>query len=162
MGTPRIVEFSASAPDELVEAMRPLLARHSGWVNFRPRLGDDDTGVGDPPPAQPGLFGILSSKGTAVPWCTWVPGAMGRGGPGPDSLGIQHPAGVRARDVLRPAGVLLPDGWRLRSDHPRRGLVVEAPPGTDPTEVVAWLLRASAALATGPLPDVWLAAVHER
>lgn len=161
MAAPRVIEFLASSPAALVDAMRELRTRHAGWVNFRPRLGDDDTGGGDPPAARAGLFGLVSSKGTAVPWCTWVPGAEGRRGPEPDSFGLQHPAGVRARDLLRPAGVLLPDGWRLLSDHPRRGLVIEAPPDTDPDEIVTWLLRAAAVLAQGPMPDRWIAAIHD-
>jgi hypothetical protein len=49
----------------------------------------------------------------------------------------------------------------VRADHPRRGLVLEVPSGTDPQLIVSWLLRAARALSTITLPDAWVAAFHK-
>ena len=50
----------------------------------------------------------------------------------------------------------------MLSDHPRRGLVLSLPNGTDPEAVLTWLFDASRVLATDPLPDTWVAIVHRR
>lgn len=157
---PSTLRFRVTDPAPVVACITELRAAGAGWVNLRPRLGDDDPGTGDPPPARPGVLGLLSARGPAVPVCTWVAGETRRGVRGPESIGIQHPTGRRARDVLPAAGITLPEGWRLRGDHPRRGLVVEVPADTDPGAIVAWLLDAARALAEGPLADDWVAAVH--
>jgi hypothetical protein len=157
---PSTFRFRASDPGPWVARIAARRAAGSGWINARPLLGDDDPGTGDPPPARPGVLGLLSARGPAVPVCTWVAGEVRKGVAGPESIGIQHPCGRRARDVLPAAGIGLPEGWRLLADHPRRGLVVEVPRDTDPAEIVAWLLRAAGALASDPIPDEWVAAEH--
>ena len=71
---------------------------------------------------------------------TLVPGPPTRQGHEPDSLGIEHDAGRFAATQLADAGVPVPSGWRRLGDHPRRGLVLELPDGTEPAVVLDWLL----------------------
>ena len=82
--------------------------------------------------------------------------------PEPTSLGLQHPGGRRAIWRLRDAGIVVPDGWKVLSDHPRRGLVLSLPDGTDPQLTLDWLVRAAVELTEMALPDVWRAAVYRR
>ncbi len=157
---PELVEFSPSDPVAVVESMRELSTSRDGWVNLHPLVDEDQI-----PKNTMGLFGWLSASGPAVPQATWVPGPPMRRDPAlhePDSIGLQHPGGPKARFRLAELGCPVPDGWRIRSDHPRRGLVIELPDDTDPAEVVAWLLQAARVLASKPLSDRWIAAVYRR
>ena len=53
----------------------------------------------------------------------------------------------------------VPTGWRVRQDHPRRGLVIMVPAEQDHDSTLSWLLRAGAALSAVPLTGAWRAAV---
>lgn len=175
---PEVIHFGPSDRERLVTRMRELASSRDGWVNLLP-VPDDDTDADDPSgagvsagagtssvpgvlPARAGVFNWLLGRDPAMPACTWVPGETRRKGTDPDSLGIQHGAGSRVVALLRQNAVDLPAGWRVLADHPRRGLVLELPTGTDPTEVLDWLLRASDVLSGTPLPDRWVALVHRR
>ena len=136
--------------------------RRDGWANIQAVLDPEGDGVPDLAPTRAGMFGFLSSRGPAVPVTSWVPGKETGRATEPDSLGIQHSAGPRAILRLANAGVPLPEGWTRLSDHARRGLVLSIPAGSDPAVIVSWLLRASDALAPGPLPETWVAVIHRR
>ncbi len=157
---PELLEFSPADPTPVVDSMRELSDTRNGWVNLHPLVGDDQL-----PRNSMGFFGWLSARGPALPQATWVPGPPMRRDPSlhePDSIGLQHPGGPKARFRLAELGAPIPDGWRVRSDHPRRGLVVELPDDIDPSAVVAWLLHAANVLTTLPMPDSWIAAVYRR
>ena len=42
------------------------------------------------------------------------------------TIGVLHPTGNKVVARLAEAGVPMPDGWVVRQDHNRRGLVVRA------------------------------------
>lgn len=158
MGSPPdVFEFDPDAPIAVVGRMRELAASRAGWVNMQPLVDEEDI-----PQTSVGLLGWISAKGPAVPTATWVPGELKRSGIDPDSIGLQHRGGPRARVTLAEAGTPIPAGWKILADHPKRGLVLELPDATDPDIVVDWLVRAAKALSTMPLPDRWVAAVHSR
>ena len=136
-------------------ALMDEVARDPGaWVNLEPAMDPE----ADPPPSS-SLFGIFSAVGPAVPVCTWVPGKRRGERTEPMSLGVEHGSGPRAVARLEARGVTVPAGWRVRQDHPRRGLVLEAPADQDHDSVLDWLLRAGPALSVVPLTGTWLAAV---
>lgn len=153
---PETIEFWSSDPSTLVPRLRALATARDGWVNLHPLVDPAEV-----PRNSLGLLGWVQAKGPAVPEATWVPGVAGRRGPRPDAVGLQHSGGPKARLRLAEAGVPIPEGWRLKADHPRRGLVLELPEGTDPQVIVSWLLRAARALSTLTLPDAWIAAFHK-
>jgi hypothetical protein len=159
-GEVELVHVRRSAPQELLAVMADLAARRDGWINLQADVGDDEGP--EPAPARAGAFALFPARGPDVPVCTWVPGPDGRRGPEPDSVGIQHGSGPRALRRLADAGSAPPAGWRMRADHPKRGLVLELPSGTDPATVLTWIFAASDVLAGAELPDQWLAAVHRR
>jgi hypothetical protein len=155
---PELFEFDALAPTAVVGCMRELATSRDGWVNLQPLVDEEDV-----PPTSVGVLGWISAKGPSVPEATWVPGEKKRNGAvAPDSIGLQHGGGPRARVALAEAGTPIPAGWKILSDHPKRGLVVTLPEGTDPKAVVDWLITAARVLSPIDLPTRWVAAVHRR
>jgi hypothetical protein len=155
-----IVHFFRSDPAELLGVLNDLGRDRDGWVNIQAVEAEEE--APDAPPARAGMFNFLTARGPRVPVGTWVPGAVGAKRAERDSIGIQHPAGPKANRQLLAAGVNPPEGATLLSDHPRRGLVLSLPNGTDPAVVLAWLFAASAVLAPDPLPETWVAIIHRR
>jgi hypothetical protein len=155
---PEYVEFAPDDTAVVVERMRRLAADRDGWINFHPGVDDDS----ELPTVSIGLIGWLSARGPSVPEATWVPGEAKRKGVQRDSIGIQHPTGPKAKSTLADRGISIPEGWAVRADHPRRGLVLELPDGTDPDAIVDWLIRATTALSPKPLPPRWVGVVYRR
>jgi hypothetical protein len=148
------VEFQPDAPAEILARMGLVAGARRGWINFHPRI-DEDTEV----PPESSLFGLFSASGPPVPICTWMPGKWRGERRDPVSIGVQHAAGPRAVARLRSLGVEPPAGWRVRQDHPRRGLVIMVPAEQDHDSTLDWLVRAGTALSAVPLTGVWRAAV---
>jgi hypothetical protein len=150
-----VVEFRVGDTAPVVRIMRELAAAHAGWLNLQP-----DVDVADVPDAGSPFGRLLTAAGPPVPLASWVPGELRRGRVADTSLGLQHPGGRKAVWQLRDAGITVPEGWRVRSDHPRRGLVLLVPADADPEVALDWLVRAALALTEMVLPDVWRAAVY--
>lgn len=84
------------------------------------------------------LFGFLAARGPANALATVMrdsPEAL-------LSVGIQHQAGTKAAEQLREADLPIPQGARVKQDHPRRGLVVEWPDEATSEELADWLFAA--------------------
>lgn len=149
-------EFRPEEPSAVLAQMERLGAAHRGWLNLQPGIREEDA---PEPPTALGL--IFSSAVQEVPVCTWVAGRQGRSGLEPDSLGVQHATGPRVVGRLASLGLPLPEGWRWTQDHPRRGLVVRTPVGTDHGDQLRWLVAAATALSGVPLTGDWRALVYE-
>ena len=79
--------------------------------------------------AEPaGLFAIFGNRASPVTMATVIPPKADRRVTEGVSVGLMHPTGGKAVARLREAGVDLPDGWVVRQDHVRRGLVLRTPP----------------------------------
>jgi hypothetical protein len=92
--------------------------------------------------------------------CTLMPPRPTRRDTEGVTVGILHPTGAKAVARLADAGISLPDGWLVRQDHARRGLVVRTRHGGPEPEVIGWALRAGAALCREPLTGEWQAVVY--
>jgi len=107
---------NATDPGGLVEVLDEVAGAPGAWVNVEPDVDDSlRTEVS-------GLFAWFSARGAQVPVGTFVAGTS-RDVP---SIGVDHGSGRGAGDRLREVGLSAPDGWLLRQDHPKRGLVWEA------------------------------------
>jgi len=169
---PRLITFRSDDPVDVVAAIVELRRDRNGWVNFRPYVkeldGDPDDVDGTNEYTKPrgsalGIGGILLKPSPPIPECTWVPGEEHRKkGRLPDSVGLQHPAGKRGGPVLVEQGMTLPEGWKVRGDNARRGIVLLMPSDYDVDTAVRWLLRASEILTPFNLPPEWVAEVHTR
>ncbi len=158
---PELVEFTLTDRTALTETVERLAADRDGWINLQPVPDDDEDELVERR-GRAGVFALFSGRGPELPIGTWVPGEVTRKGVGADSVGLQHAGGPKVRFVLADAGVPIPNGWRLRADHPKRGLVVEPPPGTSAVEELDWLLRAAVALAPEAQRLHWVALVYRR
>ncbi|MGP8060682.1 MAG: hypothetical protein ACLP9C_13745 [Acidimicrobiales bacterium] len=149
-------EFDPAAPAAVLAAMDRLSAAHDGWINLLPGVDEEEA----PEPEGRGPFTLLfGSPQAPVTMGTWMPAKRTRTGAGEETLGIMHPRGRHAIASLRADGLPLPQGWRVRQDHARRGLIVCVPAGTPHAQVLDWALRAGDALAMVPLTGMWRAKV---
>ena len=151
-----VVEFRSDDLDLVVEHLRGVAERRDGWMNLVPVLEEEDL------PRRSGLEGLLAGRLPLLPVATYVPGEAKRGRTTPTSVGVQHAVQAKVGRRLADAGLRPPEGWVGRQDHPRRGLIVEVPDGTDPAEVLAWLLAVIDELAPVELDGDWRATFHRR
>ncbi len=61
---------------------------------------------------------------------------------------------------LAEAGVRVPEGWLVRQDHARRGLLLQTPVTVTETEVIDWSVRAGTALCRAEMTGRWRAVVY--
>jgi hypothetical protein len=150
------IEFQPTAAEAVVERMDRMATLGDGWINLMPGVPEGE--VDDRPR---GAFSAMFGT-TQEPVCmgTWMPAGKGRRSGGEETLGFMHPRGRGAVDQLAAAGVTVPAAWRVRQDHPRRGMIVHPATGTSHAEVLAWSLRAGAALTLLPLTGRWQARVY--
>lgn len=153
---PRYLEFDVDQLDEVLAAMDAASQAQKGWINFEPAVRLDDL-----PPPDGGFFSLFSGRGPAVPLATWTPASTeGRGRAQPAMIGLQHPAGGKAKPLLERFGHPVPDGWPVTQDYVKKGLVVAVPPTAANDDVVRWLLRAATLLSTLPLAGGWRATIY--
>lgn len=149
---PEVLEFRGDARSEFTAVIRALGEARDGWVNLSPRVDPEAL-----PPA--GIGGIFSARGPAIPLATWVPGTESRKGAAMTSLGLQHPLGSKAVHRLLELGIGIPDGYRVVTDNPKRGLVLESPGTGDPEEIADWMIRTTGGLSPVEFDQMWVAAV---
>lgn len=154
---PEVVEFDPLILETIVGRMATMVERRGGWVNFEPMIPEDEE-----MPTIGGVTGLFSNRGPAIPLCTWTAPAESRKGVvGPQSIGIQHAFGTNAKARFAEVRLAIPEGWRMRSDHPKRGLVIELPADEDVGAALDWLLAAGEALVTVPVTGRWTAVLFE-
>lgn len=149
-----LLQFRAGSPDEIVQRMDAMAARGDGleWLNVQPWVDESNM------PKVSLLKHLFSGRGFAVPTGTWVPGHPGGKPPDVTELGVQHGAGPRALDRIKENGVVVPDGWRVTQDHPKRGLVVEVGADASNRDALHFLIAAGASLAVDvSIDDRWVA-----
>jgi hypothetical protein len=150
------VEFVPGEARQVVEWMSRLAEARDGWINLLPGVDDDEAEK----PRQPSAFSALFGSAQApVTMSTWIPPKRGRRHGDQATVGIMHPRGRHAVSQLRSMDIPLPDGWWVRQDHARRGLIVLVPATVPHAAVLDWVLRAGGALAMVPLTGSWKAQV---
>ncbi len=139
-----LIEAGAIEPGDLraVTALLELLLAPAGpgerWCNLTFEMSDDA-------PSDSPLFAFLAARGPSSPLATVI-----RTEAGSIEVGIQHRAGVKAVVQLGAAGVEPGEGWVVRQDHPRRGLVLAVPDTTPVPEIVEWIVGAMDELNRAP------------
>ena len=150
-------EFTPPELDRVAGSLQLLSQAGAGWLNLLPGVRLDDE---DRPTVPSGLFGLFGNRQPPVTMCTLMPARPARRATDGVTVGVLHPTGPKVVARLADAGVSLPQGWLVRQDHARRGLVVRAPVGDAPRAVVEWAVRAGEALCREELTGQWQAVVY--
>jgi hypothetical protein len=152
----KTIEFTP--PDEagVADALRTLRQAGSGWVNLMPGIDEEASDVHP----RAGLFAFFGNTAAPVTMTTVMPPKKDRSATEGVTVGIMHPTGGKALARLAEAGVPLPDGWVLRQDHARRGLLVRTPVDVGDAAVIDWSVRAGTALCRAEMTGRWRAVVY--
>jgi hypothetical protein len=102
---------------------------------------------------------MFGSRLLPVTMTTLMPARLDRKARKGLTVGLMHPTGAKAVARLAEAGIALPDGWVVRQDHARRGLLLQCPVGVDGAEVIEWCIRAGTELCRAEMTGRWQAVV---
>ncbi len=152
----KTMEFTPPDTAGVAGALSQLREAGSGWVNLLPGIDEDAVDV-DPPA---GLFAFFGNRAPPVTMATIMPPKRDRGGTEGLTVGLMHPTGAKAVTRLAEVGVVVPEGWVVRQDHVRRGLVLRTPVGALESDVVTWCVRAGTALCRAEMTGRWRAVVY--
>lgn len=149
------VLFTGDDTSEVLSCMEDLAARSDGkgWLNLQPWVDQED----QPPPSPLGR--MFSARDPEVPLATWVPRHRRGRSDVAATIGISHPTGRFGVRRLADGGVQLPQGWVVRQDHTRRGIVFELPDGARAVDVLTFLMAAIEVLSGVHVDDRWIADV---
>jgi hypothetical protein len=152
----KTIEFTP--PDEAAVAheLHGLRTAGGGWVNLMPGIDEEASDVHP----RAGLFAFFGNNAAPVTMTTVMPPKTDRSVSEGLTVGIMHPTGGQAVQRLAEAGVAVPDGWLVRQDHARRGLLLQTPPAVTETEVIDWSVRAGTALCRAEMTGRWRAVVY--
>jgi hypothetical protein len=152
----RTLEFTPPESEAVADALRMLRAAGSGWINLLPGI-DEEAAEMEP---RAGLFAFFGNQAAPVTMTTVMPPRQDRRATEGLTVGVMHPTGGKAVARLAEAGVLLPDGWQVRQDHARRGLLVRTPTVVGEDDVIDWCVRAGTALCRAEMTGRWRAVVY--
>jgi hypothetical protein len=152
----KTMEFTPPDVAGVAGTLAQLGAVGSGWVNLLPGIDEDAVDV-DPPT---GLFAFFGNRAPPVTMATIMPPKPERREAEGMTVGLMHPTGAKAVARLAEVGVAVPDGWVVRQDHVRRGLVLRTPVGAVESDVVTWCVRAGTALCRADMTGQWRAVVY--
>jgi hypothetical protein len=153
----RTLEFRLPDVESVADALSMLSEAGDGWINLMPGIPEDSPDV-TPPPS--GLFAFFGTRQAPVTMATVIPPKRERAATAGLSVGLMHPTGPKAIARLADGGVVVPDGWVVRQDHARRGLVLRTSVGAPPAEVVTWCVRAGTELCRADMTGEWRAVVY--
>ena len=150
------MEFTPPEHAAVADSLRQLRDAGGGWINLLPGIDEEASDV------QPraGLFAFFGNQAAPVTMTTVMPPRKERRGTEGVTVGVMHPTGGKAVARLAEAGVTLPDGWQVRQDHARRGLLVRTPVAVSEDDVIDWSVRAGTALCRAEMTGRWQAVVY--
>ena len=152
----RTLEFTPPDVAGVADALANLRAAGSGWVNLLPGIDEDAVDLQQPT----GLFAFFGNRTPPVTMATVMPARMDRRESEGMSVGLMHPTGAKAVARLAEVGVVVPEGWVVRQDHVRRGLVLRTTVRAGEADVVDWCVRAGTALCRAEMTGRWRAVVY--
>ncbi len=160
MSTPRekeTFEFTPPDVDRLVGFLTVLTAAGAGWINLMPgvRVEEDQRAS-----VNAGVFALFGNRQAPVTMCTLMPASPKKAAHDGVTIGLLHPTGNKVIARLAESGIALPDGWVVKQDHNRRGLVVRARHGATESDIIDWSLASGAALCREEMTGRWQAVVY--
>jgi hypothetical protein len=152
----KTIEFTPPDEGAVASELRTLRAAGSGWINLMPGIDEEASDIHP----RAGLFAFFGNTAAPVTMTTLMPPKKDRSETEGLTIGVMHPTGGKAVARLAEAGVTVPDGWVVRQDHARRGLLVRTPVGVAESDVLEWSLRAGTALCRAEMTGRWRAVVY--
>jgi hypothetical protein len=152
----RTMEFRLPDVDPVADALSMLAEAGDGWLNLMPGIYEDEADVNPPT----GLFSFFGTRQPPVTMATVMPPKRERAASEGMSVGLMHPTGPKAIARLAEAGITVPEGWVVRQDHARRGLVLRTAVGAAPADVITWCVRAGTELCRAEMTGAWRAVVY--
>ena len=140
----------------MAHELAALRAAGGGWMNLMPGIDEEASDVHP----RAGLFAFFGNNAAPVTMTTVMPPKKDRRDSDGLTVGIMHPTGDHAVERLAEAGVAVPDGWVVRQDHARRGLLLQTPAAVTETDVIDWSVRAGTALCRAEMTGRWRAVVY--
>jgi hypothetical protein len=150
-------EFNPAQTERVTGYLHHLTEAGEGWINLMPGLEEEDDGRTT---MAPGVFALFTARQPPITMGTLMPPRANRRDTEGVTIGLLHPTGAKAAQRLREAGLPLPEGWRVRQDHARRGLVVLAPHGESESAIVGWTVQAGIRLCRKEMTGEWQAVVY--
>jgi hypothetical protein len=150
------MEFRLPDVEPVADALSRLGEAGDGWLNLMPGVPEDSPDLNPPS----GLFSFFGTRQAPVTMATVMPPKKTRGASEGMSIGLMHPTGPKAIARLAEAGVTVPEGWVVRQDHARRGLVLRTAVDARPAEVITWCVRAGTELCMADMTGEWRAVVY--
>ena len=150
------IEFRPPDVAAVADSLSRLRAAGSGWMNLLPGV-HEEAAEAEP---QAGLFAFFGNRAPPVTMATVMPPKPDRRVTDGVTVGLMHPTGGKAVARLAEAGVSVPDGWVVRQDHARRGLLVRTPPEAGDAAVLTWSIAAGTALCLADMTGKWRAVVY--
>jgi hypothetical protein len=151
-----VIEFRPPDVAGVADSLAKLRQAGNGWINLMPGIDEE---AAEPEP-QAGLFAFFGNRAPPVTMATIMPPKQGRRAGEGVTVGLMHPTGAKALARLAAQGIALPEGWVVRQDHARRGLLVRAPSEADDAAVLTWAIDAGTALCRADMTGQWRAVVY--
>ncbi len=152
----KTIEFTPPEVGTVADALKALRTAGSGWINLMPGIDEEASEVHP----RAGLFAFFGNNAAPVSMTTLMPPKKDRRDTEGLTIGVMHPTGGKAVARLAEAGVAVPDGWVVRQDHARRGLLVRTPVTVAEGDAVSWSVRAGTALCRAEMTGRWRAVVY--
>jgi hypothetical protein len=152
----KTIEFTPPDVAAIAYELRGLRSAGGGWINLMPGIDEDASDVHP----RAGLFAFFGNNAAPVTMTTLMPPKNDRRESEGLTIGIMHPTGGHAVERLAEAGVVVPDGWVVRQDHARRGLLLRTPVSVAEDDAVEWSVRAGTALCRAEMTGRWRAVVY--
>jgi hypothetical protein len=150
------IEFVPPDDGEVAARLARVRGAGDGWINLLPGVPEDSPDI-EPPT---GLFSFFGSRQPAVTMATLMPLRLNRRSRDDMTVGLMHPTGAKAVARLAEEGVVVPEGWVVRQDHPRRGLLLSVPAAASGPDVIDWCVRAGTTLCRTEMTGRWQAVVY--
>lgn len=151
----KTIEFTPPDIDGVGHELTSLREAGDGWINLLPGIVEDADI--DPPT---GLFAFFGTRQPPVTMATVMPARREKREVEGLSVGLMHPTGAHAVARLAEAGIAVPDGWLVRQDHARRGLVLLTSAGAASADIVNWCVQAGTELCRADMTGQWQAVVY--
>jgi hypothetical protein len=152
----KTIAFTPPEVTAVAAELGALRAAGDGWINLMPGIDEEASEVHP----RAGLFAFFGNNAAPVTMTTLMPPKKDRSEAEGVTVGLMHPTGGKAVARLAEAGVTVPDGWVVRQDHARRGLLLRTPVAASELDIAAWSVRAGTALCRAEMTGRWRAVVY--